>query len=1599
MSKYDQERKDMGIKSNSTSTVSGKKTSKYDNERMDLNLIPDTRPQNQAPTQQLQSPAHTNVPKSAAPVSDYDSTYHKPQELQSPAHTNVPKDAKPAPKWNSLTDNPIVNTIKAIDKNVEAFQDRGANALTFGLNDKLMQRLGEQDKIESQKKSISGKVGGLTGDLVGIGKIYKAASGLTKGLKAGKTVKAIATGGLAGAGYQTAKEAVDLAVPDKGDTETLGHRAKDIAKEAALFAGGDVALRYAGKGIKAVSDKTGLTSKLSQSFDNLFKKSKPIESAPVQTSPTLGLPEPKSARMQRELQNRSTLPANTDVIRGEGNVETLGLPASKQYDEIQRIKAQQTLNLPEANPKTVAEFNRRNGNIQPANTDTIYGQGDVAEPLGLPQGEYIRPTRMKVNNPTETLDYVMTKIKPQVMSIIEAPVRRDLLVNYIQKNTGYAMDDIINRPMKELQELGQVVQKDLHGNIQKIAFDVAKRQGHDLPALLEGQAPNLRAQIAKDTQSQVYGVPAEKVNIAKPQFNKEVTGQAAAPKQGLSFKREPRVAEDKPFVETTLQQQQRIDKQIKDAADRKIISELNKPIVGRASLPETKIKNVFNIKPSETVVPKTKVKGLPVINNQTTPIPETVSKNVTVEPSMPNVSGLKERGFVTTIKDSEKTAQGVKEIVKSWYEPITNQKSVDLANKRVKDLETAASYVLGKSKFTAEKVTTAHRLIDEFSKSGNHQRAVDIAEKIAEEGTRAGQGIQAFSIYNRLTPEGVLVHAQRIVAKTNEGLNVLQKEVELTADMAGQLTDLAHTTKAMTGVKELSNNVIDILERAKSGTKLNAEDSEVLQKFVDESRQFVKEVERKPTINPPDEIKEKHIKDSVVKFLDKQEETAKERLRARGHRISSTPLDIWADYAIIGAAKMARGTIKFSDWSAEMVKDLGEEIKPMLANIYNKSSEALGQSAKKVTKSNVSNAERIVNNLIKNNKISGEDAERMKVLAEKVSNLSGDAKNVASQDLQFILRQLEKPTVLKKVSSAQTIAQLLNPKTQVRNALGNELFYRLERLNKYVTAPLDWGRVQLFGGQRSVTFRTNNQGEYWKNWLGGLKAGWRGVNVEGLQTQFDLGPAAFNSKWNPLTYMEKALGASLKSFDTAAYKRAVNDTIGEMATLRAINEGLTGEAKKAAIQNYIRNVDDHVLKISDDYGKYMTFQDNNLLSKGLVGLKRGLNFGKDFGIGDLVLKYPKTPGALLMRALEYSPAGFLRSASIAAKPFFKREPNTAEAMQALSRAIVGTAGLSGLGFFLADVGILTGAASKDKDVRELQRSAGQGQYQVNLSALRRWVLSGFYPKEAKLQEYDYLYTYDWAQPIAMAVSVGANVNQNLSEGKGAYSGLGGTIYSSIEGGINSLVETSVLSGVKRAFTNYPGQSVTDKITDIVSSAPASFVPTAVNQAKQLMENVQRETYDPDKIQQAFNQLKVKVPVVAGQLPQRYDTLGEKKVTYQNNSLFNVLLNPGFTSRYKLTPEAKMIVELIDKTGDTSIAPRVPGKSVTVYNDNGEPSKQKLTTEQFTELQRLTGEETVRLLKLIPSDFTNDQKLRAIADMLTDAGKKAKYDLKTMMGVK
>ncbi|HYE86356.1 MAG TPA: hypothetical protein VEA16_08370, partial [Vicinamibacterales bacterium] len=73
--------------------------------------------------------------------------------------------------------------------------------------------------------------------------------------------------------------------------------------------------------------------------------------------------------------------------------------------------------------------------------------------------------------------------------------------------------------------------------------------------------------------------------------------------------------------------------------------------------------------------------------------------------------------------------------------------------------------------------------------------------------------------------------------------------------------------------------------------------------------------------------------------IEKVEDAAKRRLDERGtfkgtKLTAGIPVDDVTDLVIIGAAKIAKGTVQFAQWSAEMVRDFGEAIRPHLRSIY-----------------------------------------------------------------------------------------------------------------------------------------------------------------------------------------------------------------------------------------------------------------------------------------------------------------------------------------------------------------------------------------------------------------------------------------------------------------------------------------------------------------------------------------------------------------------------------------------------------------------------------------------------------------------------------------
>lgn len=86
--------------------------------------------------------------------------------------------------------------------------------------------------------------------------------------------------------------------------------------------------------------------------------------------------------------------------------------------------------------------------------------------------------------------------------------------------------------------------------------------------------------------------------------------------------------------------------------------------------------------------------------------------------------------------------------------------------------------------------------------------------------------------------------------------------------------------------------------------------------------------------------------DSMLESFDNMERQARERLAARGdkgrmgsEKGASPILDDINDLITIGVAKIGKGTIRFARWSAEMISEFGDRVRPHLQEIYSKSLE------------------------------------------------------------------------------------------------------------------------------------------------------------------------------------------------------------------------------------------------------------------------------------------------------------------------------------------------------------------------------------------------------------------------------------------------------------------------------------------------------------------------------------------------------------------------------------------------------------------------------------------------------------------------------------
>lgn len=546
----------------------------------------------------------------------------------------------------------------------------------------------------------------------------------------------------------------------------------------------------------------------------------------------------------------------------------------------------------------------------------------------------------------------------------------------------------------------------------------------------------------------------------------------------------------------------------------------------------------------------------------------------------------------------------------------------------------------------------------------------------------------------------------------------------------------------------------------------------------------------------------------------------------------------------------------------------------------------------------------------------------------------GRAKDIEFAKVKQLIADKIPPALSEKVASLQRISLLLNTKTMTRNVLGNVIMGGLENIKDIPGALIDKGlsKTNRFKGERTtlmptpVSLKTQLQGgvKGFKETLEDFKLG---INTSPSSGQYDL-PSSKAFRKGPLSKLESATNLGLTLGDRPFWQGAYDETLRQQMKIKGTTEPTEEMIEMAK-------------KVADE----RTFQNVNDLVTSFRKIQEGLNLNKKFGGGNFIMPFVKTPANILDKAVDYTPIGGVNGL----RKLVTGKGTQKEIVDNLSRSLTGST-LIAAGYMLAQNGLLTGQSNKDKDVASLEKQVGKSPYSIKVK--------------------DKYETIDWAQPAAIPLMIGADI---FHEGKNQ-SSLNSTIIDAIKSGGSTLFDQSLLQGVSKLFGGYSqsgGKNLMEGLGNAAMQIPGQFVPSALKQGAQLLDNKVRDTYSPSVIDSQVNRIKAKVPGLSSTLQPKLDTMGREVNQFGGSKGakygFDVLFNPGYSNKYQPSDVEKYILDLYDNSGQTIHFPRVAKGYIDYATGKGKKDRINLTSQEKMELQKYIGEKTAGTFKnKIPS---------------------------------
>ncbi len=634
----------------------------------------------------------------------------------------------------------------------------------------------------------------------------------------------------------------------------------------------------------------------------------------------------------------------------------------------------------------------------------------------------------------------------------------------------------------------------------------------------------------------------------------------------------------------------------------------------------------------------------------------------------------------------------------------------------------------------------------------------------------------------------------------------------------------------------------------------------------------------------------------------------------------------------------------------------------------------------------------IQSDLARINKQRGTKIEIDETLANRLAGAKTEPEiQAAAQAIEADLKQRIPVKLHEKLGALRRISMLANPKTQVRNLVGNAAMNLMGRMSSAIDGMLQRMLIRDPNLRTNTIFKRrspeySNARTFAKEYFKANKEAVSGDSRYDSRTARLLRDRdTFKNK--AMRFVEQKTNRVMEWGDEIFTGNAFQRHFANEVVARKLSmEDLKNPANRQQLEQVINHA---ALKAQKE-----TFRDESRLANSITSLKNRLNNSKNplaKAAGawiDGVIPFTKTPINVTKRAIDYSPLGIIKTIY---QGIESRGTPMAKAnfINSLSQNLTGTV-MAGLGYTLAQSGLIRVGGDDKEEYYESDQ--GRQRYSLEIG--------------------DTSISLDWLSPAAMPFFMGAV----WSETDGADSI--DDVFAAGQQIFGPLMEMSMMSSADDMITNIrKADTNIEAIAEALIYTPfesylLQYLPTTGSQLNQVIDPTRRTTYT-NADSEVLGRLEKTGRKALNKLPGAnlllenmglkdvanapyVNAWGEKQVNDGNvlERVFNSFINPAYVNEIKSDEVDREIERLYNSNVEDSKY-IIPTTSFGTVTNGG--NEYKMTTTEVTNHRQTRG----RMSKQILRSLINNSEYRSASDedkikMIKDVYKYAEYRADTKM---